>query len=285
MGDIDLDDDLPPAAAIHPQHGGIDGPLYLYSRSGTPEIQSARYTHGYVDANSGAFGWAGLDRLDVLSGTTFGEHVGRYIKLYRHPGASASAWGICVEGTDWSGKGNLWGAEIDVMSVGADPASLRLGIGIVVGEAVQKGAAGPTYERVVLDYGICGIPFRRVDAIGNIVPDNVFTKVWMTTQFPCEVFTAAPSGAWRTSDDGNNIGDVFDKATGFTLTGMRDRIGLTGPFDHMQAALAVQVDTGQVLSYGRQIIGPRGPTTQGTNLSLTVLAILVACLFLWFVLR
>jgi len=265
----EIDEDIPPFAAVHPQNGGIDGPTYLRSLTGSTEIQSARYTHGYVDANSNAFGWAGMDRLDVMSGTVHGEHVGRYIKGYRHPGASASMWGACIEGTDWSGKGTLWGAEIDVMSVGADPASLRLGLGIVVGEALQKNA-GLTYERVVLDYGICGIPFRRVDAAGNIVPDNVFTKVWMTTQFPCEVFTAAPSGTWRTSDDVHNIGDTFDGATGFRLWGMRDRIG-PGPFDFTKAALALQVDTGQIFSYGRQIIGPVGAVVMNATTVINVI--------------
>lgn len=257
-----IDDDLPPGATIPPQAGAKDGPVHLRSRSAAVEIQSVRYSHGYVDKDSNCFGWVGIDRLDVLAGTKGGEHVARYLKAYIHPGAGpdATAWSLCAETTDLNGLGNAWGAEIDLMSIGEPaPGKGRIGLGIVTGEACLRTPDGknapPTYKRVRLTYGVVGLPFRRVvaeDGVERIVPDNVYHDCWLTTFVPCTVFSAAPPGSWRTYDRNMNVGNVFVEWAGFTLYGRRDVIG--DPPDFTRAALAIQNDTGEVLQFGIQIV-------------------------------
>jgi len=276
------DDGLPPGALIPPQHGGVDGPLYLRSTSGRTEIQSARITQGYVDANSNAYGWAGIDRLDILPGTFLGEHVGRYIKNYRHLGvlAGASAWALCAELTDWGGKGNGWAAEFDFMSRGHDPASLRLGVGLVFGEAQLEGQP-LTYEQVRFNYGILGLPFRR-NVNGVIIADNVHHDVFMTTQVPCEVFTACPPGAWQTLDGNMNLGWVFDAPTGYTLLARKDKVGY--PHNYTKAAFAFQLDNGALLQFGKVVIPAAGSMqsyAMKTMSYLNVAAVLAVAFLLW----
>lgn len=256
------DDTLPPGATIPPQAGAKDQ-RYLRSASGRTEIQSVRYVHGWVDKDSNCFGWALLARLDVLPGTLHGEHVTAYFKGYRHQGASAPMWPLCAEATDLSGQGNLWGAEIDVMSRGSAPAYARLGIGLVFGEACLRapdgGNAPPTYELVRFSYGLVGLPFRRKLHEGTpqeqIVPDNVEHDCWMTTFVKCTIFAAVPPGTWITWDDIGqcNVGEKFDPPTGFQLQGRRDIIGHPNS-DWTRAAIAFQRDTGAVYQFGIEVI-------------------------------
>lgn len=262
-----IDDDMPPNAGIPPQAGAKDGPTLLRSASGELEIQSVRYVHGAVDKDSNCFGWSLIARIDVLNGTTEGEHVAAYFKGYRHPGATAPMWPLCSEATDLSGVGHLWGGEFDVMTRGIDPNHSRIGVGIVSGEACLRGVdpntgkpftLPPTYELVRLNYGLIGLPYRRrvvgTDGIERIIPDNVEHEVWMTTFVKCKIFAAVPPGAWVTWDDVTqaNVGEKFDPPTGFQLQGRRDIIG--DPADWTRAALAFQRDTGAIFQFGVEVV-------------------------------
>lgn len=233
--------EIPSYARIPTQDGKIDGPKRL-TTTGPVEIRSVSFNHGIVDDS--VFGWIGIDLCVIPPGTTKGEHVGRYVKTYRAPGATAPAWAVCFEVTDWSGIGPLCGVEVDVISAGRDPSVTRRAVWAVLGKTRES--VGPAHYDRAFD-----VTYRDFD------PAQATLDVAYHCSVPCRVFAAVPPGSWVTWDLNGNVGEVFDAPTGYQLQGRSDIIG--EPEDWTRAALAFQRDTGEVCQFGKTIIPPVPP--------------------------
>lgn len=217
---------------IPPQHGVVNE---REIKADSLQIQSCRYDYGVVKPGSNAYGWVSINRIDVYE--TAGEHVAGYDKAYRW--GTAPTWGRCIEVRDFSGKGALWGLEIDVLSKGRS-ADCRRGMGIVFGRNE------PGDERPHYDFGVDLLP-------NGFNLDEATLGTAFHASVPCENIVAGPAGSWATFDGRDkNIGFVFTPQ-GFCCFGMKTKMG--NPPDFRKAALAIQVETGEVLSFGRQIIG------------------------------
>lgn len=220
---------------LPPQHG--DKRARELKEPTGPQVQSLIYNFATVKPGSNVYGWASINRIDVYE--SVGEHVAGYDKAYRF--GVAPTWGRCIEVRDWSGNGPLWGLEIDVLSKGRDTVHGRRGLGIVLGRN-EVGDDRPHY-----DYGIDVLPI-------GMDPDEATLGTAYNASVPCENVLSGPPGSWITLDRDKAIGIVFDEQTGWVLYGMKSKIG--SPLDRMQAVLAIQVQTGEVMSFGRRIVGP-----------------------------
>lgn len=224
-----------------PAQANEDGPHDL--RNTTPArflIRAGRTIRGIVRRGARSFGWLVLNFLLVEDDE--GEHAAGYDKTYKT--GAADAWSRVMELRDFLGRGTLNGAEIDLFSRGREPdGKPRRGLFLVFGKADPTDPDTPFF-----DLGLHYVP-------NGFDPSQAFVETLHDSRLlPGLIFAALRPGTWITFDRDKNIGIVFDENTGWILYGMRSKIG--SPLDRTKAALAIQVETGQVMSFGRTIVGP-----------------------------
>lgn len=153
---------IPIYAQIPPQNGQTLGPARLAS-PGPLRIESVSFNHGYVDDDS-AFGWVGIDLVEIRKGATRGEHVARYAKAYRQDGATAPMWAMVAENTDWSGKGPFCVIEVDAVSRGRDPNTFRRGVWVVLGKVRESPPEeGPAFFDAAYDIQALNFDQSQID--------------------------------------------------------------------------------------------------------------------------
>lgn len=216
-----------PSSILPPQLGWKNERVIL---SSITEVQSSAFVKGIVPKETKAWGWAATIQLENYSDS--GEHVGTYTKANRY--GKSHMWAGCFEAQDATGQGALWGLEVDVMSTGrAKEDSLRTGLGIIYGRSTGS-------ERAIIDYGLRILPFNH-DA------SKAALRYGVKIDGECEVASiSVPAGSWITFDRDCALGITFDEQTGFIHYGLKGQ----------PPALSIQVQTGEILSKGRQIIPP-----------------------------
>jgi hypothetical protein len=152
-----------------------------------------------------------------------------YTKADRYGGAAA--WGACIEAQDVSGRGALWGCEVDVMTGPDRGERNRWGLGVVLG---RRGNTGPA---AYVDRAIAVVPF-------GWAPGTVECGVGVSVEVPARNAAIAVLPGERIALDGER-GEVtlrFDPATGFLQALFRGR-----------PTAEVQMATGELRILGKTV--------------------------------
>lgn len=170
-------------------------------------VATASYTLTVVPKRPAYWEWAAVDAID--SAADEGEHVAHYSKAQRT--GAGHIFGTVVEVSDYTGRGNAWGLEVDLMTTGRPRAGeLRTGVGIVYGRRAGD-------ERAVLSYGLRILPFA-------FDPAPAVLEWGVKVEGECEkACVSVPAGQWITFDRDGDVGMYFDEKTGFLHFGVRGR--------------------------------------------------------------
>jgi hypothetical protein len=211
--------------------GGIKIPV-----SGRSEVRTASALPGVIDATlmvgtliqggSKSHEWNAVFSIQNYSAS--GDNCAFYSKADKY--SDGPTWGGCVEVQDTTGRGAVWGLEVDVMTRPDNGGGDRYGVGVVIG---RNGNAGPT---AYVDRGISVMPF-------GFDFKSAHCGVGLDVNIDC----IGPAIRVRSDNDvqwdtGGEVRTRFDSETGFWQLRFRDK-----------PVFEVQVETGEMRILGRTV--------------------------------
>jgi len=201
------------------------------SAGGGGYVVPAMYTHVTTERDTQSLEWASLTILNNRS--DYGANVAVYGQANKY--ADGPTWGGVIEAQDATGKGALWGLEVDAFTSGPSEFAQRgggdrVGLGLVVGRAYGR---GPT---ATVDYGVWLLPNGLRDSEADV---NFGVMVSTQCRYACFAMRAGNKFAWEESAQ---ITSKFDPATG--------RWGL---YKGDNPVFEVNVETGELRVGGRAV--------------------------------
>lgn len=194
--------------------GGIRTPV-----SGTQHIRTAGagpagsidatlFVGTLVTAGSKAHEWNAIFSLQNYS--AFGDNCGYYAKADKY--SDGATWGGCIEVQDTTGRGPVWGLEIDMMTKPDAGQRNRWGVGLVIGRNADVGPAA------YVDKGFAVVPF-------GFKPDTALVGVGMSVEVPARSAAIAVLPGQKIMLDGPEgaITVRFDPVTGFIEFALADK--------------------------------------------------------------
>jgi hypothetical protein len=191
----------------------------------------ALYTQVTTDENTQSYEWANLTILNNYS--KYGANVAVYSQANKR--GNGPTWGGVIEAQDATGRGAVWGLEVDAFTTGASTFDQtgggdRIGLGIVVGRAFNQG------PKATVDYGLWVLPNGLDRATADV---NFGVMVSTDCRYACFAMPAGNKIAWEESAQ---IASKLDPNTG--------RWGL---YNGDKAVFEVDVATGQLYVGGRAV--------------------------------